>query len=183
MKKRMILVGNKVIDKDISDEIEQFDFIVRLNRMNNWGMTGTRTDILLVDANKQFFQLVQKPFSKFRMAKKLWINKPPFDGKILVKLLQRGIFSIDQIKNSEKINIWEYREKSGYFFTNFCVLTQMLVEKFKDKYDIWITNADIIGRGNLLSTDSRWKGGHDLAGIKEERILTNMIINEEIHLL
>ena len=63
----MILVGNKVIDKDISGEIEQFDFIVRLNRMNNWGMTGTRTDLYFADIHGEFLNLVEKPYDKYRM--------------------------------------------------------------------------------------------------------------------
>lgn len=183
MKKRIILVGNKLIDKNISDKIEQFDIIVRLNRMNNFGMTGKRTDILLVDANTQFFQLIQSPFQKYRTAKKLWINQPPFNGKILCKLLRYGIFSVQQIKESEKVNTWKYREKSGYFFTNFFILTQMLIEKFKDTYDIWIVGIDINGRGKLLSLDPKWKGGHDTAGMEEERILTELINDKKIHLL
>ncbi len=55
---RLAFVGNLEDGVDKSDVVESFDFVVRVNRMNNFGLTGTRTDLLLVDATPAFFSLV-----------------------------------------------------------------------------------------------------------------------------
>ena len=44
MKQRLILVGNKPFECDRSAEIDAMDFVVRVNRMNNFGLSGTRLD-------------------------------------------------------------------------------------------------------------------------------------------
>lgn len=74
MKKRLIVVGNKQIHVDMSKQIDSFDIVVRLNRMTNYGLSGTKTDILLVDLHREFFKLVEPPFDKYRLAKKLLVN-------------------------------------------------------------------------------------------------------------
>lgn len=64
---RLAFVGNLEDGVDKSEVVESFDFVVRVNRMNNFGLTGTRTDLLLVDATPAFFSLVNLPEYKERV--------------------------------------------------------------------------------------------------------------------
>lgn len=77
----LIIVGNKVIDKDISQIVDSFDVVVRLNRMNNFGKTGKRIDYLLVDPHRLFFKMVfdenletDESRQRFKLAKNLIFN-------------------------------------------------------------------------------------------------------------
>ena len=90
--KKLIVVGNKLMEQNLSDKIDKFDFVVRINRMNNYGNAGTKTDLLAVDPHNEFFNLVEKPFNKFNNAKKLIINMFFFSPKVALMLLQKGIF-------------------------------------------------------------------------------------------
>lgn len=79
--KRLVIVGNKVIQKDISQIVDSFDVVVRLNRMNNFGMTGKRIDYLLVDPHRLFFNMVfdeklesDESRHRFKLAKNLIFN-------------------------------------------------------------------------------------------------------------
>ena len=71
---KFIIVGNKLIDKDISQIVDSFDYVVRLNRMSNYGKTGHKTDLWLADFHDEFFTLVKKPYDKYLNARVLLIN-------------------------------------------------------------------------------------------------------------
>jgi len=90
--KNLIVVGNKQMKQNLSEKIDKFDFVIRINRMNNYGNAGIKTDLLAVDPHNEFFNLVEKPFDKFNNAKKLIINTFFFSLKTAIMLLQRGIF-------------------------------------------------------------------------------------------
>lgn len=42
---RILFIGNKQISQDFSQIIDNYDFIVRYNKMDNYGLTGTKTDL------------------------------------------------------------------------------------------------------------------------------------------
>ncbi|MBL1408201.1 hypothetical protein [Sphingobacterium faecale] len=56
-KKNLIVVGNKPPTKhklDLSKKIDSFDYVVRINKMNYYGETGTKIDGYFLEANSDF---------------------------------------------------------------------------------------------------------------------------------
>lgn len=47
--KKLLVVGNAPIDTDMSKELKDFDYIVRVNRMTNYERCKSKTDLLLLD--------------------------------------------------------------------------------------------------------------------------------------
>lgn len=58
MKKKLLIIGNKIPSYNIENIINNFDFVVRLNRLNNYELTGIRTDLLLVDPHNGYYKLL-----------------------------------------------------------------------------------------------------------------------------
>lgn len=189
--KKLIIVGNKVIDKDISKEVESFDMIVRLNRMNNWGNTGTRTDLLLVDPHKVFFKLLTQPYEKYKSAKQILLNTAHIGG--VGKLLSKNIVTLHQIKNAIRINIVNEKKAMQHIitkngqnyinFSNFFVIVNYCIKTYSPEYQIWITGVDIKGRGEMFKTNNIWANIHGQAGDYEESILSKWLAEEKIHFL
>ncbi|BCX47854.1 urease accessory protein [Haloferula helveola] len=51
MSRRIFIIGNGEVSRDLSDEIDASDFVIRFNQpKRSIGMTGTRTDLLFVNA-------------------------------------------------------------------------------------------------------------------------------------
>lgn len=183
MKKKLIIVGNKEITKDVSEVIESFDCIVRLNRMNNYGFTGTRTDILLADIHKGFLRLCTKPYDKYLNAKHLIYN---MSQKFLYteRALKQNIFSINQILTSTRIFLTSIInsvvDAKTYINTqtqptNFFLLTKYIIDNYSSDYEIWITAIDL-QRSVLLQTSINHKNTlHRNAGKIEEHYLQKWI--------
>lgn len=193
MMKKLIVVGNKPIEQDLSKEIDNFDFVIRVNRMNNYGNTGSKTDFLAVDPHNEFFELVQKPFDKFNNAKKLIINTFFFSPKAAAMLLQKGIFKRQQLSEAIKICFQDYRrnlveryvgyDDNSINFTNFFIMLCYAIEFYSKDYQIWFTGIDVNGRGDMMKTNDIWIENHSHAGEIEERLLKEFIDNNTIHQL
>lgn len=187
-KPRLIVIGNKIIDKDISNKVESFDFIVRFNRMSNWGMTGTRTDLLLVDPHKNFFKLLEKPYDKYLGAKQLLVNTNFTNAKTIAKMLSMGLFSIEQLSKSKKLHVQNYEkslpesDNGKIKLTNFYLMVKWVIEKYSKDYEIWVTGADIGGREKFLATEQGYEG-HRLAASVEEIELAKMLDSGEFKFL
>ena len=55
MKKKLVFVGNKPpMRETLANEIDSFDYVMRINRMNYVGHTGNRIDGLCLEANDAF---------------------------------------------------------------------------------------------------------------------------------
>ena len=181
--KKLILVGNKQIDVDISKEVEQFDVVVRLNRMNNWENTGKRTDILLVDPHPVFFKMIDgQDCLKYQTARKLLFNKVYNKPKVIVKLLKQNVFTLDQLQNKDVFDIYKYKhtilkpEDGNVDFSNFFALLNYVIQKYSSNYEIWITGIDVYERSSFFATNESYKNSRHLtAGIVEETRMKNMI--------
>jgi hypothetical protein len=157
--KKLLLVGNKVDNIDRSKEVDSFDYVVRLNRCNNFGLTGTKTDLLLVDAHKGFYNLYNKDnYYKILESTKSII----FCNLNSYKKDER---TIELINHFNKINLWNnaiiIKEHIWrYYNNNFLYLTETEASgscapsnffimlcyclKFKsNEYQIYFTNTDI----------------------------------------
>lgn len=189
--KKLILIGNKIIDKNISNIIDnEFDYVVRVNRMNNYGITGTKTDLLVSDPHKIFFKLVKEPYDKFLNAKQLIMNLNSAKTKNKCMLFEKNIFSLNQLINKINISFKEYHKKivdtylndqniSYVKFTTFFLILCYLIETYSNEYEIWFTCIDVNGRGEMFKTNDIWKRSHAEAGVFEEYLL-NKFINDGI---
>lgn len=187
--KKLIIVGNKVIDKDISKEVESFDMIVRLNRMNNWGKTGTRTDYLLVDPHKNFFKLLEPPFEKYQTAENLIINKNFYNKNSITEMLKLNLFSITKLSKATKLNLQEYSKNilndypnKNMRLTNFFIFLKYIIEHYHDRYEIWFTGVDVEHRCDYIKTDPGLDGHRDAANYEQDELL-KMIHNRSINYL
>lgn len=147
MKKKLILVGNREDKVDRSELVNSADFVCRFNRMNSFGLTGTKTDLLLVDTHNGFFELYDR--EKYLDI----VNK--YVKKIVVvenNLSQKGLdlFSDNLIRTRETLTIDAVVSSfdsrlldSGHKPTNaFVFLLYLLENRYQDEYDIFITNED-----------------------------------------
>ena len=177
----------------MSDEIDKFDFVIRINRMNNYGNTGTKTDLLAVDPHNEFFELVEKPFDKYNNAKKLIINTFFFSPKSALLLLQKGIFKQQQLSNAIKLCFQDYRrslveryvgnDDGSINFTNFFIMLCYAIDFYSNDYQIWFTGVDVNGRGDMMKTNDIWLKNHSCAGEVEEALLNQFMDNNIIHQL
>ena len=177
----------------MSDQIDKFDFVVRVNRMNNYGNTGTKTDLLAVDPHSEFFELVEKPFGKYNDAKRLVVNTFFFSPKSASMLLQKGIFKQQQLANAIKLCFQDYRrglveryvgnDDGSINFTNFFITLCYAIDSYSNDYQIWFTGVDVNGRGNMMKTNSTWTKNHSCAGEAEEKLLNQFIGDNIIHQL
>ena len=135
--KKLMLVGNKEGKTDISSIVDQFDFVVRLNRMSNYGKTGCKTDLLLVDPHPVFFKLIEgQKFSKYHDAKRLLFNKMYNTPKVIVKLLKWNVFTLQQLQHKDVFDIYKYKhtilrpEDRNVDFSNFFALLNYVIETY-----------------------------------------------------
>ncbi len=61
--KRLFIIGNGIVNTDISKKIEPYDVIVRFNDLDNYNLnTGTKTSIWVLSSNKVLLKrLIQNP--------------------------------------------------------------------------------------------------------------------------
>lgn len=193
-KKKLVVVGNKMISSDLSSKIDSFDFVFRLNRMNNYGLSGKKIDMLAVDPHIEFFKLVKNEnFDKFHNAKQILLNSFFATPKACIKLMQKNIFYPLQIAAAIKINFQQYRQKlverflghpdKTINFTNFFISVCYCLDNFNDEYNIHIACVDIENRGNMMKTNDIWMQNHASAGIIEEKMLKQFIDEHTITVL
>lgn len=189
---KLIIVGNKIIDKDISKKVDNFDYVIRLNRMSNYGNTGYRTDLWLADFHNEFFKLVQKPYDKYLNAKTLLINTDrPITAYI--KGLKYGIIAKNQLSSAKKIQIKKIAEqllgkqdwiKNKTMPTNYFLLTKYIIDNYLDKAEIWTTGIDIEKRDVLFNTHSAYENSwHNNIGQFESMMLNKWIQDKKLHVL
>ncbi|EIW93893.1 Uncharacterised protein [Capnocytophaga ochracea] len=177
MKKELILVGNKrPLRENISVEIDSFDYVMRVNRMNYLGKTAkNRLDGLFLEANTVFKEFYKggeykreiKQMKNILMHKD-WYEKFEEWSEYLTK---------KQYLNIEIIN-QEYTLKDIGFNrpTSAVRLLAYLLneEKWKDEYEVTITCLDVEQRAFLIDNHPNWsyhKGG----GVFEQIYLTKLL--------
>lgn len=176
-KKRLILVGNKPTNKDgLSNLVDSFDYVVRVNRMNNLGATGTKIDGCYIGAwpdwkykykggeHRDLYKTIPHLF----MIKRTWENFENY----------KEFITDEQYANVELLDFSICKEHIGTprATSALRVLDCLLHSHWVDEYDISITGIDVEGRGWLFINNPTWsETGHKYAGFAEERYLKKII--------
>ena len=176
MDKKLILIGNKPISKDMSFIDSEFDYILRVNKMCNLGTTGNRIDGVYLGLYSDF-TLVHKGGKHkdlYKTAKDIY----------MLPLLWNFFFEYKEYMSTEQykaIKFFDFdaaRTSIGACATStVCILWNLLNNKeITDNYEIYLTGIDIEGRDELLKNGNEWKDSlHANAGEAEERFIKDCI--------
>lgn len=180
MKKRLVFVGNKPPMRDgIGKEIDSFDYVMRINRMNYLGYAGNRIDGLCLEANDHFKYLCKGGENKehIKKAGQVFIRPKWYDNFLNWN---------DYITKEQFNNIIVFDDKFAINETGFERLTTsilfigyLLNSHWKDEYDIYITCLDIEKRARLIDNYPNWDY-HKGAGLYEQKFLMSKIKSKEI---
>lgn len=185
--KNLLLIGNKPYEEfDKADEVKDFDFVVRVNRMTNYGVTGTRLDGHYLGMYDDFRNVYHggEYAEMIKTAQQIFCPQ-------LVKDNTEHIFDYitkEQYDGIEVVDIGERprNEMNCHYPTSTLFMLRHLLRtpKWKDEYDIYITGIDIEGRGNLMSNGEAWiNTRHRYCGYAEEEWLKWRIKQGEIKVL
>lgn len=210
MKKRLLLFGNKHINSSIPprkiNEINSFDVIMRINKMDNIIETGGRVDWWWFDHNirhhfnqfntKNYLKTVTKCMTNWKSICILGLNNKNSTEEN--KLEQLRVFfpelpdNCDVIKNPnychnsicERNKYWEINDKTKTIPTTFIIALSHIIDEYSDEYDIYITCTDIEGRDELYKNNPIWSEyWHCNVGQHEEDYIKLMINEAKIKYL
>lgn len=189
MKKKLLIVGNKIPSYNIENIINNFDFVVRLNRLNNYELTGIRTDLLLVDPHNGYYKLLlqENDISRFKYAKQLLIHIQENTDLNRLNL----IFNDEQINSAKYCKLDYYKniknslnlvnEIESDYPTNSFRLIQYCIDNFSKEYDIYVTCIDIYNRNYNLHENPIWTNIHKSTILYEETVLIDQINSKIIN--
>lgn len=173
MKEKLIIIGNKQINKDMSFIDDNFDYIFRVNRMLNFFNTGTRIDGLFLGAYWDFRNIYRGGIYRdwYKSAKDIYLTE-----QIRTNISNKWDQYITKIQwdNAKIFDFKKAKKELGANLTStICVIWSVLQDpKFTEKYDIWFTGLDVYNRGKLLSTGEYWiNTKHKDAGEVESNFL------------
>lgn len=130
--KKLLLIGNGPIENDITEKVNEFDYVVRINRMTNKDKTGDRADACYVILCKQFFDANPEPFDSVDT---LYIR--PCDVLSYLAGKKRFFQNVKNIKFMPRLD--------DRFSTTIGVLKHLL----ETDYEIWLAGVTIDGRSKL----------------------------------
>lgn len=190
-KKKLLVIGNKEgnptyngemlpLDKYL-DMINSMDYICRINRMQNYGVTtGTRIDGIYIGA---FYDYVEKykggkNVDALKYAKNIFIDKIAYEGYFVHHFDK--FFDKEQISGLTLTNFEEGRERMGY--RHPCSVISMIDwfsynKPWCDEYEIWFCGIDVQDRENVLKYGWQWCGVHSQGG-KQEKEYLEKLMNE-----
>ena len=181
-KKKLLLIGNGPIPIDISDKVNEFDYVMRVNRMTNFLTTGTKIDGVFIGAYKDFREIYKGGEFKdyFKTAKEVFLTDN----------LQKWFKNWDEFLTQEQwdnVKLMDFRynkEKIGTEFptTSLCVLNVLTsFPEWYENYEIWICGITVEGREELMYNGDAWKRtNHRFDGKKEEDFLKRLINENKI---
>lgn len=184
-KKRLLLIGNGPIPLDISDKVNEFDYVLRINRMTNLTNTGKRIDGVFIGAYKDFRTIYKGGEFReyFKTAKQIFLTnniQKKFDNwsEFLTKDQWDNVKIMDFKYNLEKVG-------TTHPTTTICVLNVLTsFPEWYDNYEIWICGITVEGREQLMSKGTPWaKTGHRFDGKKEEDFLKKLLDEGKINRL
>lgn len=175
-KKQLILVGNKPFSNlSLAETIDDYDFVIRVNRMTNYGLSGKKTDGVFLGMYSDFIE--------------------KYDGGEHRDVFKEAsnIFSVQAVKNNEKVLDYitpEQRDgievvkhfyalqdvKVNSITSTVLMLHHLLNSHWKDEYEITVTGVDIDGRGDIMANGDEWKDNlHGKNGHAEEEWLKSLV--------
>lgn len=180
MKKSLILVGNKPPRrKKIAKQIDSFDFVLRINRMNYLGLTGNRIDGAFYEVNWQMNNIYKggEHYLEIKRVPKIFMRRHWYNAfHNWDEYLTRT-----QYENIEIINESFASEATCCDNTTNAirVLAHLLNTQWKENYDIYITCLDVEHRAYLIDNNPIWEAHHG-AGEPEQEFLESLLKNKQI---
>lgn len=181
-KKKLLLIGNGPIPIDISEKVNEFDYVFRVNRMTNFPTTGTRIDGVFIGAYKDFRTIYKGGEFKdyFKTAKQVFLTQE----------LKKWFKDWDEYLTQEQwdnVQIMDFShnmENIGSKFptTTLCVLNVLTsFPEWYENYEIWVCGITVEGRSELMYNGQPWiKTLHRFDGEKEEIFLKKLLNENKI---
>ena len=183
MKKNLILVGNKVPNKDIASIVDTYDYVLRINRMNNLGITGFKINGIYLEANNHFKNIMKGGENKehIKQAKNVFMNQNWYNRfteweEYLTK---------EQYKNVEIVND-DFAVKDIGFFnvtSSMRLLAHLLnTDEWYNNFDITVTCLDIENRAEFILKNNEFTWHHTAAKAEQDYLL-QLLENNKIQRL
>lgn len=203
MSKKVLIFGNKPLDKKLTDEqikfINSFDIIVRLNKMDNLYKTGGRVDWYFFHYWIKYANTSHIKESEIRSIKKLFMTSQtpryvdrgfgPGDNFIAkcnnyYRYLSEDV-EIDEITgNPYRYLDWIPNTYYRTIPTSLTILISYLVNEYSDGHDFWLTQCDLENRYTMMSENMPWKRyHHKYVGQLEENYIKNLIKEKRLSYL
>lgn len=174
--KKLILVGNKPPQiKNLAKKIDSFDHVIRVNRMNYLGQTGSKIDGVFFEPNLQmtrvfnggrFKQEIKKASTIFMREK----YHQRFQESYLEYITQDQYNNVELINESYAIEAAKFERLTS----SVKLLGHLLNSSWKQEYVIYITCLDVENRAYLIDNDLTWTH-HKGAGIPEQEYLEKQL--------
>lgn len=182
-KKKLLLLGNGPIPIDISDKVNKFDYVFRINRMTNFKTTGKRIDGLFIGVYADFLHDYKGGEFKeyFKEAKQIFLTD-------MLKLNFTNYWSeyiTEEQWNNVKLLSYEHNYEhiqAEQITTTIRILDILTSEpEWCNNYEIWIAGITVEGRGELMKNGDAWiKTLHSKYGHKEEFFLKKLLSEGKI---
>lgn len=176
MRKKLLIIGNKPLDKDYSGIIGDFDLVMRINRMLNYEKSRGKTDLWLSDVFESSEKLYDsEDQGKFLASSSAICFSHDSDNarKYLGKIGYEGnvtIVDFDSIPIRKYIPMHHFG-KYGLRVTNVVWMLIYCLEKYYPLYDIHTLG---IGRRDFLS-DSCAHSCHCSIYMAENKLISSLI--------
>ncbi len=181
--KKLLLIGNGPIPTDISNQVDSFDYVLRINRMTNLLTTcPSRIDGVFIGAYRDFRHIYKGGEFReyFKTAGQIFLTPPMkkwFDN-------WSDFLTQDQWDNVQFMDFSLNFKNIGVPFptTTICVLNVLTsFPEWYENYEIWIAGITVNGREELMSTGEPWAmTGHKFDGKKEEDFLKRLLKENKI---
>lgn len=198
MKKKILIIGNKVLSKQLTQEqidyINSFDIIIRVNRMNNIEQTGGRVDWWWVDhtiTKYKFDDIYCKNLKKIFLNNtstnffRLYNVKSDLVQYIRLRCYFKNLPRNIEIKKNPNYlatsilgqnKYWDASENLKTIPTTFVICVSHIINEYSDTHDIYFTCTDLEGREILYKTNEIWSTyWHRNVGKYEEDYLKMLI--------
>ena len=175
--KKLLLIGNKPLDKDYSSIIDDYDMVVRVNRMLNYNQSKGKTDLWLADVHTPalFESEDKEKFLEARNAILPYISQWP-TIKFLSLIGYKGgkhIIKFDSLNIKKCIPNYSYG--NGFRITNSIWMLIYCLENFADEYEI-----HTLGIGNRYFLNSEEHYYHKNIYQEEENFIEGLLESGKI---
>jgi hypothetical protein len=182
-RKRLIVVGNKPPGKPgLAEEIDAFDYVVRVNRMNYLGAAGNSIDGLFLEANLQF---------KYKYHGGTHRQRIKEAGKIFMRTMWYERFTDwyqylapAQYNNIEIIDESFAVKETGFqrCTSSILLIAYLLNSIWSENYQIYITCLDVENRAETMNNDNIWSWHMGAGKIEQEYLLKQIKLSNLIRL-
>lgn len=152
-KKKLIVVGNKDISCSI---VDTFDYVIRINRMTNYGNTGYRTDGLYLEANNVFKNIYTGEMLKKLIDEETHIFMNPKWYRQFYEW--RSYLTPRQYMLAELIDYDSICSDIGVHnpTSGVSLLVHLLNSSWRQEYDIYIVGFELEDRLGMIDNNVYW---------------------------